>query len=78
MAIYAVNPKCYDSATGRRHSSQDREVVKGFKSIIKKNDGFREEGYEIRTQFSHFSHGPGVFGSRDPLNDRCKKKDLID
>ena len=37
-----------------------------------------EEASEIRSQFSRFVHGRGVFGSHDSKTDRHKKKDPID
>ena len=37
MAAYAVNPKWYDPTTGRRYPSQEREVVKGIMTTVKKN-----------------------------------------
>ena len=78
MAAYAVNPKWYNSTTGRRPPSQDREVVKGFMTAVKKIYGSSEEASEIRSQFAQFSRGRGVFGSHDSLTDRRKKKDPID
>jgi len=78
MAAYAVNPKWYDSKRGRRPPSQDREVVKGFMTAIKKMYGSSEEASEIRSQFSQFARGRGVFGSHESKADRQKKKDPID
>ena len=78
MATYAVNSKWYDSTTGRRPPSQDREVVKGFMIAVKKIYGSSEEASEIRSQFSQFACGLGVFALHDSKADRRKKKDPID
>ena len=78
MAAYAVNPKWYDPSTGRRPPSQDKELVKGFMTAVKKNYGSTEEASEIRGQFAQFSRGRGVFSSHASLIARRKKKDPID
>lgn len=78
MAAYAVNPKWYDSTTGRRLHSQDREVIKGFMTVVKKIYGSSEETSEIRSQFSQFARGRGVFVSHDSKADRRKRKDPSD
>ena len=57
MESYAVNPKWYDPTTGRRPPSQDRGVVKGFMTAIKKIYGSGEDASEIRSQFAQFSRG---------------------
>ena len=78
MATYAVNPKWYDSTTGRRPPSQDREVVKGFMTAVKKIYGSSEEASEIRSQFFQFARGRGLFASHDSKVDRWKKKNPIE
>ena len=77
MAAYAVNPKWYDPSTGRRPPSQDKELVKGFMTAVKKNYGSTEEASEIRGQFTQFSCGQGVFALHASLTNRHKKNDPI-
>ena len=59
-------------------SSQDREVVKGFLTAVKKIYGSAEEASKIRSQFSQFARGRSIFASHDSKTDGGKKKDPID